>query len=153
MEAIMQDQLCQVLPPGWCEYDDESRPRVDTRLSWGDVESGSKTFIDWAAQGRPLVDQSEAERRGKICANCYLNVRATGCGQSCRELIRRLVGLFLDRKTSVDDKLNSCSACKCMMRVKVHFPIDLIEAHSDAAIQQLFPEFCWLKRGGSNYLP
>lgn len=153
LQAQMEDQLCQLLPPGWCAYDDPNRPRVDTRLSWVDVEVASKTFIDWAEQGRPLVDQPEAERRANICARCYMNVRAQGCGKSCRALIRKLTGLFLNRKTSVDDQLNTCAACKCDMRVKCHFSLDLIESNDSRDLQQLYPDFCWLKQGGMNYDP
>jgi hypothetical protein len=151
MEAQMEDQLCQTLPPGWCDWDGGSRPRVPLYISWGDVETASKTFLDWATQGRPTVDQDEAERRAKICANCYMNKRADGCGQSCRALIRALAGLFLNRKTSVDDQLQTCSACKCYLRAKIYFPLDIIEEHEQPDIQMLLPDFCWLKQGGDNY--
>lgn len=153
LQAQMEDQLCQVLPPGWCQFDDPSRPRVDTRLSWGDVEAASSTFGGWVSEGRPLVEQTEAERRAKICANCYLNTRATGCGMSCRALLRTLFGLLTSRKTSVDDRLQSCAACKCLLRLKVHFPLTLIEQHDKRDLQMLLPNWCWLKQDGDNYRP
>lgn len=153
LQQRMEDQLCQVLPPGWCEFDSPDRPRVDTRLSWGDVESASATFGTWISEGRPLVEQAEAERRARICSTCYLNSRATGCGASCRALLRTLFGLLTNRKTSVDDRLQNCSVCRCMTKLKVHFPLDLIEANDQRDLQPMFPSFCWLKRGGDNYKP
>jgi hypothetical protein len=153
LQAQMEDQLCKTLPPGWCEYDDPARPRVNTNLTWADVETASKTFLDWAGEGRPLVEQGEAERRASICARCYLNVRAGGCGQSCRAIIRALAGLFVNRKTSVDAQLNNCAACKCWMSVKVHFPLTTIEAYDTPNLQVLLPSHCWLKKDGPNYQP
>lgn len=149
--AIMEAQLCEILPVGWCEHDDPNRPRVDTNITWGDVETGSKTLFEWFKQGLPIVDQDEAERRAKICTSCYLNVRAVGCGQSCRELIRAMFGFFVGRKTSVDDQLNSCAACKCLLKNKVFAPLTVIEKYDSDSLQMLLPSFCWLKRGGGNY--
>ena len=153
LSAQMQDQLCQVLPVGWCEYDDPNRPRVDITFSWGDVERGTRTLFDWLTGGREMVGQAEAERRAKICSTCYLNVQAYGCGQSCYELIRKLAGLLVGKETSVDDRLRNCAACKCFLRSKVHVPLATIEKHDTDSIQVLLPSFCWLKKGGDNYSP
>lgn len=151
--AKAEDQLCQLLPPGWCDFDDPNRPRVDTNFGWGDVERASATFVDWVSQGRETVTQDEAERRARICTRCYLNLRTQGCGVSCRELIRKLVGLFVNKKTSVDDNLHTCGACRCFLKAKVHFPLQIIEEHDTDSIQMLLPDFCWMKRGGVNYKP
>ena len=147
----MQDQLCQTLPVGWCEYDDPNRPRVDVTFSWGDVERGTRTLFDFALQGSPLVSQTEAERRAKICSTCYLNVQAYGCGQSCSELIRKITGFFVGQETSFDLQLRNCAACKCFLRSKVHIPLAVIEEHDKDLFQPMLPNFCWLKKGGDNY--
>src|SRR5438105_13635164 len=41
----MEAQLCETLPPGWCEYDNPNRPRLDMQFTWIVVEAGSKTFM------------------------------------------------------------------------------------------------------------
>lgn len=151
--AQMEDQLCTLLPPGFCEYEDPNRPKIDTHFGWGAVEQGSKTLFEWAKQGLPLVSQDEAERRGKICANCYANIRVTGCGVSCRELIRNIIGWFVGRKTSVDDRLQSCGVCQCWLRSKIHIPLEVIEKHDNPALQPMFPKWCWLRKDSDNYKP
>lgn len=153
LQAIMEDQLCNLLPVTWCEYTDPDRPRIDTRFSWADVEQGSKTLFEWVKQGLPLVSQDEAERRAKICANCYANVRADGCGQSCRELIRAIIGIFVSRQTSVDFRLNACGVCKCVLKNKVHVPLEVIEKYDNPSFQAMFPNFCWLRKDSDNYKP
>lgn len=149
--AVMEDQLCSVLPPGWCEQVDPNNPHVDTRMSWGDVENGSATFLDWAEQGNPLVSIEEANRRARICVGCQFNVNVSGCGRACRALLQKVFGLFTGRITESDPLLKTCAVCKCVNRVKVHFPIDLLAAHDKAEHQSSYPSFCWLKKGGDNY--
>lgn len=151
--AQAEDQLCQLLPPGFCEYEDPSRPKIDTNFGWGDVEQGSKTLFEWATQGLPLVSQDEAERRAKICANCYANIRVTGCGVSCRELIRNIVGWFVKRKTSSDESLNSCGVCHCFLKSKVHVPLEVIEKYDNPSLQPMYPKWCWLRKDSDNYKP
>src|SRR5689334_3454366 len=43
----MQEQLCLLLPPGWCLYDDPNRPRASPGLEWSDIAGGLKTFSKW----------------------------------------------------------------------------------------------------------
>lgn len=145
--ALMQDQLCQSLPPGWCLYDDPSRPRPSTVLSWNDVSAGIKTFTRWIAKGAKFVEQREAERRAVICSRCYLNVNVQGCS-GCQKAVVELVG---DRKTHYDTALRSCAVCKCFLKAKVHFPIDTLDTQSEKA-QELYPDFCWLNKESENYV-
>lgn len=142
----MQDQLCQTLPPGWCMYDDPSRPRPSISLSWNDVTAGIATFTRWIAKGAKFVEQREAERRAVICTRCYLNVNVQGCS-GCQKAVVELVG---DRKTKNDGALRSCAVCRCFLRAKVHFPINTLDTQSEKA-QQLYPEFCWLNKQSPNY--
>lgn len=146
LESDMQHQLCLTLPPGWCLYDDDSRPRPSVQLSWDNVVGGVKTFTRWIAAGCKFVAQSEAERRGTICANCYLNVNVQGCS-GCQAAVKEMVG---DKKTKVDGSLRSCAVCKCFLKAKVHFPIETLDTDSEK-VQAMYPGFCWLNKESVNY--
>lgn len=144
LEIQMQEQLCHTLPPGWCNYD-VPNPVTVYDLDWKDVLEAAARFAGWVAEGMPLVDQKEAERRAMVCTRCYLNVNIGGCS-SCQAIVAKLSeGLTTKR----DQYLKSCGACKCNLKAKVHFPLDTLKsAHN---IQKLYPSHCWLKEGGINY--
>jgi hypothetical protein len=146
LEADMQHQLCLTLPPGWCNYDDDNRPRPSTLLDWGDVAGGLKTFAKWAVRGFQFVPQVEAERRAVICSRCYLNVNVQGCS-GCQKAVEEVVA---ERKTKHDSSLRACAVCKCFLRAKVHFPISTLDTASEA-VQQMYPDFCWLNRNSDNF--
>jgi hypothetical protein len=132
----MQDQLCRTLPPGWCDYDDPSRPCHGRTCGFRPVDSG----------GTAYVPQEEAERRALICSRCYLNVNVEGCG-ACHKAVAEVTK---DRKTKLDYMLRACAACKCLLKAKVHFPMETLDSEAQG-VQELYPDFCWLKKGGENY--
>lgn len=147
LEKQMQDQLCRSLPPGWCLYDDDARPRPNVSLTYDDVTSGLKTFSRWIAKGCQYVSQSEAERRAAICSRCYLNVNIQGCS-GCQKAVTEVVR---NKVTKLDAALRGCAVCKCFLQAKVHFPLSTLDTET-ARVQEMYPEFCWLKRGGENYV-
>ena len=146
MEA--EDQLCSTLPPGWCEEFDPNRVEPLTRVTWGDIADGMRVFGKWFMERRPYVAQEEAERRAEICSKCYLNVNVEGCG-TCHDLAKFLAG---DVKTSFDPLLASCGVCKCLLKAKVHFPLTVLQESDTPQKQNQYPDFCWMKRGGANYI-
>jgi hypothetical protein len=146
LEADMQKQLCLTLPPGWCLYDDEARPRPSMSLSWNDVASGVKTFARWITGGCKYTSQAEADRRALICSRCYLNVNVQGCS-GCQAALQEVVG---DKKSKHDDSLRTCAVCKCFLKAKIHFPIETLDTQSEK-VQGMYPGFCWLNKESENY--
>jgi hypothetical protein len=146
LEADMQEQLCLTLPPGWCLYDDDNRPRPTTSIGWDDVASGLKTFARWVGSGCKYVPQAEAERRAVICSRCYLNVNVQGCS-GCHKAVAEVVR---DKHTKLDLSLRACAVCKCFLKAKVHFPINTLDT-SSPGVQGMYPGFCWLNRKSENY--
>lgn len=144
--ALMQEQLCKTLPPGWCLYDDPNRVRPSTSLSWDDVAGGVKTFARWIAKGCRYVTKEEADRRALICSRCYLNVNVQGC-TGCQKAVVEVTG---NRKSKYDHALASCAVCKCFLRAKVHFPIETLDTESKK-VQSMYPGFCWLNKESDNY--
>lgn len=145
--AIMEDQLCQTLPPEWCEYEKEGWGFwTNVKLGLHDVVTVSRALVD-AAQGN-YVSQEEAERRAEICSRCFLNVPLHGCG-TCHALASVIAG---DRTTKLDSKLNSCAVCGCVNKAQVHIHLDSMPSHANSERQMQFPSFCWQKESGENYL-
>ena len=146
LEADMQEQLCRILPPGWCNYDDPARPRPGIALEWTDLAKGLVTFGKWIADGCQFVSQAEADRRALVCSRCYLNMNVSGCA-GCQKAVTAVVA---GRTTKYDESLRACGACKCMLRAKVHFPLKTLDTQTES-LQSMYPEHCWLKKGGFNY--
>ena len=146
----MEAQLCQTLPPGWCEFDDPNRVRPSVNLGWQDVLSATQVFSGWIASGRPVVSQEEADRRALICTRCHLNVQVSGCA-GCQKLVLEVVG---KRYSKYDFALRSCGVCHCMLRAKVHFEISMLEKdmvrHQDVYSQV---GHCWMNKQSENYKP
>jgi|SRR5215469_10490523 len=143
----MQEQLCKTLPPGWCMHDDPNRQRVSVAgLSWQDLAAGVKVFARWMASGMSYVEQKEAERRALVCTRCYFNTHIDGCS-GCQKLVAEVV---TGRSTRFDYALFGCAVCKCVLKAKVHFPLEILDKENEK-LQALYPDHCWLKKGGPNY--
>lgn len=143
----MQEQLCLCLPPGWCSYDIPGRARAQMQLDWKDVLRGAESLSRWMAGGAAMVDKKEAERRAEICTRCYYNVPMSGCS-ICQGVVEKLAGKL--PSTRSDRYLQSCAACKCSLRMKVHFPLEILDKENPG-VQELYPQHCWLRKGGPNY--
>src|SRR5215475_3775507 len=51
-ESEVEDQLCQMLPPGHCKQSTPGQDRnVFTRVSWNEIFQGTQTLMGWAGQG------------------------------------------------------------------------------------------------------
>lgn len=146
-EARMQEQLCSQLSPDWCEYMREGDVWIDTRLTLTSIIDFTKTLIAHAASGAHYVDQEEANRRAKICATCYLNIPAAGCG-ACHALSTLTAG---GRSTPYDAALKNCAVCHCYNSAQVHFPLTTLEVNDTPLKQSQYPRHCWKHKGGINY--
>lgn len=146
LKEQMEEQLCQTLPPGWCNYDHDNRPRPEMEVDWKDVLKGAQALSDWMLKGCKTVSAEEAERRATICTRCYLNVHMGGCS-ICQAAVNRLADKL---HTTQDVHLRTCAACKCTLRMKVHFPNSILDKENPG-VQKLYPEHCWLKKDGVNY--
>jgi hypothetical protein len=151
--ATVEDQLCKQLPPEWCSHAENNRAWVNTRFSWGDIVTGAVAYVKLAVSGFQTVSQPEADRRARICAGCFLNVNAQGCG-ACGKMGELITGDIAKKKTQFDAALKACAACLCPNRATVHFPLEILEAADpNDEKQPLFTDFCWRKKSSDNYLP
>jgi hypothetical protein len=148
LQQQMEEQLCMGLEPGWCLYDNDLRPRLNTSLDWGDVANALTTFSTWLSHGAKFVDKAESERRALICSRCHLNVNVSGCS-NCHKLVQEVIG---QRSSKYDYALKACGICHCMLRAKIHFEInDLakdLHKHKDMYLQV---PHCWMNENGQNF--
>lgn len=121
------------------------------RSSWTDVKNFGIAVKEVAGralfkQGGLHISQKEAERRGKICAECPFNLPVTncwGCGL-LGSLYRELAG---HKRTSSDSKLKTCDVCGCDNRTQIHYTTDVLGAVAakQGLSPEAFPDHCWKK--------
>ena len=46
-----------------------------------------------------------------------------------------------------ENRLKSCGACRCLLKAKVHFSIDVARTGLSQEAIDLTPKFCWLTKG------
>jgi hypothetical protein len=147
-EAEVEDQLCRLLPAGWCEFEDGAPPNfyLENRISIYDVVNGTKVLGSFVANGMPLVERSVAEERGKICAGCYANVSIPGCAP-CVGMANLVAEVAGTTPLSADPLLEgkSCLYCKCASRANVWVPVEISERGVSDEVAANMPDFCWKK--------
>jgi len=151
LEARMQEQLCGLIPPEYCERDPGDTWWVNTRFNWADFREGMQIFTTWAGQNRPLVGPEEANRRAALCVTCPLNVNIAGCA-ACHKIASYITGAVAKQNGAYDDQLKACAICHCALRAMTWFPLDLLETNETQDKQESRPDFCWLKKDGENYV-
>lgn len=145
-----EDQLCGTIPAHLSQFEIDDPAPVDVRIETGDVINWIKSVAGLIFSGDGYVSQDEAERRAGICVACPFNVEVVGgCGR-CQSLVEAMTPGMSQRSTTQDGRLRSCAICKCFGRVAVHFPIAILT--DDDKKQAVFPEFCWRKIDGTNYI-
>jgi hypothetical protein len=144
--AQAEEQLCKLMPPGWCRYEDGTSPTafINRRFSFDDAINGTKVLIEFVKQGAPLVSQEEAEARGKTCAACYAALPIPGCA-SCRAFANYVAEVAGARKTKSDTILDSkaCGVCGCSAIANLWIPVEVSQKGVTEEMMQLWPEFCW----------
>lgn len=123
----------------------EGVPISGVGLGWADVIRFSKTAFRFFTSGMKLVPQAEADRRAAICKGCPNNVHVTmPCASGCPEFAGYISGLIGMNKTADDDKLQSCSSCRCILKIKTWVPLDTIRAGDTAEVTARYDKRCWI---------
>lgn len=142
------DQLCKLLPPGWCEYEENGQKPpwfINTRLGVRDVLNGLKALTRFVISGAPLVSKEKAAERALTCSRCYFNVPISGCSP-CIGLSSAILAISGANETPSDASLKSCACCACPTKAKVWLPIEIIAKSTTDEQMRKFPDFCWQKK-------
>lgn len=125
--AIVEDGVCRQKGVR-CKPANPPSPEGVRQVEAGDLLRFLQTMKGWVQEGQ-MVDQAEAERRAEICAGCTKNVPYTGC-LGCSGIFAILFQLIGDRKTRMDENLQSCAVCGCENKVSVYVPLEILQKAS-----------------------
>jgi hypothetical protein len=138
LELQMADFICQHVPE-WCE---EMNPEREQKVSaWKMMKSFYRAVEATWHEGQ--VSQEEADRRAAICAQCPKNVdqQVNFCiGCYARSLVSKVNDLLGSKRTAHDEKLKTCSACGCDLKLKTWIPKSGV---ADKTID--WPAHCWVR--------
>lgn len=141
-DAEVKDGICRQNPKIPCHESTKPPPSFGI----ADITRFVLVMAEWVRNGAPWVSQEEADRRAAICTGaadglpCPKNQVISGC-HGCKGPLAWLVQTLGRRSTKHDEKLYSCSVCKCFLRAKVHIPLG--EASVAGIDPAEFPVFCW----------
>lgn len=150
----IETQLCELLPPGHCKYEDGTNPNSHgCNVDGYEMLAGAKSLLGMAGQwvsgwftGKSVwVSQTEADRRANICARCPRNVPNTACA-SCGVVTAAkeiLSGIRGEKKTEVDSCLDQCCVCGCDCKTIVWIRKDILQSHMSADQIERSPAHCW----------
>lgn len=109
---------------------------------------GAFILKDWLGAGGRPVDERHATLRAAICVHCPHNERGnwwdsvkTAIAGSIRQNLA--VKRSLKIETPFDDRLGTCSVCKCNNPLQVWVPISHVAVHTSPETTKQFPWACW----------
>jgi len=111
--------------------------------------AGIKLVVDWLGSGLKPVSISIAEKRAAICASCPQNQEGDfwqRIGAVAAQQVKTLVEVKndLQLRTSQDDKLHSCQACDCYLKLKVHCELKHVLANTSEDTKKRLDPNCWI---------
>lgn len=134
--AQIEHRMCEMMP-GY-RYCKPCMKNKKQTITFGAIIRWITAMYEFAkTHGFKLVEQTEAERRAKICAACPYQVEAAGCW-GCRGVAGLLPWIAGARTTPYDTQLKACGVCACYNSVSVHLPKSL---NGEDGLE--FPEWCW----------
>lgn len=106
--------------------------------------SGAKTLTDWLGAGGMPVGNELAQSRADVCLKCPMNVKDWDMIESIADAIKKQVELknHLNLRVDGEKSLHICSACGCVMRLKVHVPLRL--CLPEANERDKYHPSCWI---------
>ena len=125
------------------------RPHPNVVAKSDMISAGAKLLSEWKKEGYGTVSQEEANRRADICAVCPKN----GDGGfekfftiPLSKLITSQVEGFrkMELVTTSDDKLKTCTACLCPLKLKVWCQMPLILKHLQPEAKADLDSACWI---------
>jgi hypothetical protein len=160
---VYNAKICQA--HGWNDWITEASPDppkwLPQPLEWpgaaGSVKrttAGVKLVMDWLGQGLKPVAAELAEKRAAVCAVCPLNSDPNWiqrldaiAAQGIRHLVE--VKNDLKLKTSYDEKLHTCQACDCYLKLKPWTPLDVVLSNLGAETKAKLDPNCWILSEGA----
>lgn len=136
------NDICDQNPYLLCDSTEDK----GTWVGMGDIWRFLWSMKDWVTGGMKLVEPEVAEKRARVCTGadsgkaCPNNQAINSCW-GCKGVGRLLDSLLGPRTIPSASKLETCAACKCLLRAKVWLPQEAI--HFDP---EKTPSFCWMNQ-------
>lgn len=119
--------------------------------------NGAVLLHDWIGCGGTPVPQELAESRSLTCQHgyfgqmCFQNVEPNWWDRVKHAVAEAIKGHLsikhkIGLRVSNESSLSMCKACGCCLRLKIWVPIEHIEAHTNPAQFDAFPEHCWQRK-------
>lgn len=150
--ARAEDQLCRILPPGFCKQTDGGSlmNHIDTRINASQIYHGAVTLLNVVREREDaLVDPALANQRAVICSSCPANINVEGC-LPCLKISDLIMGVTgPKRETPSDQFLKSCACCGCPARAAVHVKIEILSKAMTQGMRDKFAlagEWCWQEK-------
>jgi hypothetical protein len=111
--------------------------------------TGAAILRDWLGAGGTPVAPKLANQRAAVCATCPMNDKGDWTRfftVPAAEQIKTQIELrnTLQMNTPFDAQLQVCSACLCPLKLKVHTPLEHIEAHLKPVDREKLDKPCWI---------
>lgn len=145
-----EDQLCRLLPPGWCRQVTGEPPEwyINSRIGIEDVLRGTRVLAAFVADGMPLVSRTVAAERASICSTCPFASSVEGCSicVGLSNVVEEVVGgQQLQTDAVLDNK--SCLVCKCSARAQPWVPVEYLSRGVTNEMLAQFPtDYCWKRK-------
>lgn len=134
-KAVVVHEMCEQNPHIECR--EEGEP--ERHMTLQDVYRFANSVKNWMAGGMKFVDKEEAERRAAICAKCHFN-KPVGICFNCHAALKWAGERIGWPESSRDHELRGCVICSCLLRLKIHLPLDAID---NTGLSEKWPEWCW----------
>jgi hypothetical protein len=127
----------------------KTNPLLQLNQSAHRVVAGVETIREWEISGGNLVPQDLAEARAQTCSQCPKN----GSGdllsiftEPAAALIKKQLEVRNNMKiqTRFDPVLGVCDACACPLKLKVHCPLEIINAKIRPQDRAALHPDCWI---------
>lgn len=106
------------------------------------------TLKEWLGDGAKPVEPAKAQARADICLKCSFNTAkplyealATGAAKIAARQLE--VKNAMNLRVRGEKSLHVCEACGCVLRLKVHAPMNVIVAGAEPGSFEKLPEHCW----------
>lgn len=102
----------------------------------------------WLGDSLKPVEPALAEKRAMICVDCPQHGDPNLIERLAGEVANTIRLLLqtredMDLKTSVDSKLQTCKACGCFLKLKVHTKLDFVQKTMKAEDRAKLDHRCW----------
>ncbi len=104
--------------------------------------------IEWFKTGGMPVAKELANKRAAICVVCPRHEKGEWYTVAAGEVIKKTIEIRADLKleTDYDAQLQSCGVCGCLLRAKVHTPLNVIVEKTKPEVMAAFPPNCWIPK-------